>query len=261
MPHVHVIISANQDRPVFSEPEIIRDTFIAFERVASEGATISAYALMSAHAHLLLGAEDPAEVGSVMARILAPLARNINGRLKQHGGVFRHPYWRGVVRSASHLYILPLYIHANPSPHATTLARLDVGLRSSHAAWMSGDAPDFLRPRAALDQYAGDYPAAMQAFLDDRAAAPVAGALAEGPEQYTILAVARATGTRPATLLDSARGGKRDRMLLAWALGEEFGNAAAARILGVERHTIGRWARAVAVDDTFGPSRARLGPA
>lgn len=254
----HVIAAANHDRPVFDDPEVVRDLFLGFEAVAEAGASLAAYCLMSAHGHLLIGVDEPRELAAVVSRLLAPTAWNLNRRYGQKGAIFNHSFWRRGVTSGSYLWTLPLYIHANPGPSCVDLHRLDVGSRSSQSAFMSGRFPTWLRPGVAFDQYAGGYASALADFLDDRASRPPHALGLTAPEECVVFAVSRVCGVRPATLCDPRRGGKRDRMLLSWALSRELGSVAAGRVLAVPRQTVRRWARIVAMDLAFGPLRSRL---
>lgn len=254
----HAISTANQDRPVFTEAGVFERALRGFEAVADAGVRLAAYAFMSAHLHLLLGVDEPAQLGWAMRRILSPTGWTLNRRLQQRGGVFDHSFWRAPVDRPSYLWTLPLYINANPSPVASDPQRLCVGLRSSHEALASGRMPDWLRPGFMLDQYDGDYTGAMSEFLRGRADRPAEHRELSGPEECVVTSVARACGVRRSTLFDPARGGKRDRMLLGWALTQEVGALAASRVLAVDRHTAARWAQAVEDRPDLFPLRMRL---
>lgn len=257
MPVFHVCSTAAHDRPVFEDPEVVTDFFRALQAVSDAGVRIVAYALMSSHVHLLIEVEEEAELSRAMNRVLGRTAKNLNRRLQQRGGIFCHRFWRMPAESEAYRWILPLYVHANPAPHTTDLRRLNVGLRSSQAAWVSGDGPGWLSPGALKEQYADDYLSALQEYLEGRKepdGRPLSAAAA-----CTVAAVARVCGVRPATLRKAARGGRRDRMLLAWALGRECGVVQAARVLEINRATAARWVRCVEADPTFSESRARLG--
>ncbi len=258
MRYFHTITTAGHDRPVFEEPEAVVDLYRALQAVTDAGVEVVAYAVMTSHLHLLMGVVADSDLSGVMQRITGPLAQNMNRRTIQRGGIFQHAFWRKPATSDSYLYALPLYIHANLSPAATELRRLDVGLRSSHAAYRSGEHPAWLRPGAALVQYEQGYATAMTEYLLDREANRQAERVLEGPEECVVVAVARASGVRPGTLLNAARGGKRDRTLLAWALVGELGSVAAARVLGVVRHTAAKWAAMAEVDDTLAEARHKL---
>ena len=202
--------------------------------------------------------DDPSRLGWAMSRIWGPVAQRLNERWQQHGGVFRHAYRRIPVETDEHRWTMPLYIHANPAPYATDLRRLDVGLRSSHEAYMGGDCPAWLTPGDALGQFEGHYADVMEEFLADRRIRQRRGDRVDGPGEPVILAVARTMGTAPSTLCDSSRGGKLDRMVLAWALVIACGGPEAAAVLGVHRHTIVRWARGVNDDPSLANVRQRL---
>lgn len=254
----HVITSSNQDRPVFADSAVQLDIFVRMQAISDSGVFIVAYCIMSSHLHLVLGVEDADRLGAAVQRLIGPVAYNINARLEQRGAIFR-TFWRSFVGSDAYLWALPLYIHANPSPNASDLGRLDVGLRSSHKAYLANRPPEWLRPGIALDQYAGDYAAAMQEFLDERASREACGVHLSGVEERIVLAVARVCGTRPITLLDPTRGGKRDRMFLAWALTLALGSVSAGRVLGRCRQTAATWAAGVAIDPGFRLWRTRFG--
>ncbi len=253
----HVIATSAHDRPVFEDPSVVVDIYRALQALHDVGVAVLAYCLMSAHAHLLLRVRDEGELAWALNRLLAPAAYNLNRRLQQRGGIFCHKTWRMPAESEPYLWVLPLYIHANPAPHTTDLRRLSVGLRSSHDACVSGDYPDWLSPGPILEQYAGAYLAAMQEFLDQRG-----GSTAAEPRpvvDLAVLAVARLCGVRPSTLLCASRGGKRDRMLLAWLLVNRSGAGAAGDRLNVHRVTAASWARHVAADPTLKTTLLRLG--
>jgi len=258
MTYFHAVVSANQDRPVFADPVVFLDVVNRLEAVAAAGTGVAAYVVMSSHAHFLLDVEADA-LGSTIQAIAGPVARGVNRRLDQRGGVFR-PTWRRAVTTDADLWSLPLYIHANVAPAGTDASRLDVGLRSSHRAYLADDF-HWLTPGLARDQYAGDYPRAVEDFLVARAAR-----LHQCPDldpalDALVCAVARVTGARPTTLLDDARGGRRDRMLLAWAIAEAAGPSTGATALRRTRQTVARWAAAVAADPTFDEWRRALAPA
>lgn len=257
MPVFHAISTANQDRHVFTESGVFERALRGFEAVADAGVRLAAYAFMSAHLHLLLDVDEPAQLGWAMRRILAPTGWTLNRRLQQRGGVFDHSFWRAPVHQPSYLWTLPLYINANPAPNAKDQKCLCVGLRSSHEALSTGRLPDWLRPGLALHQYDGDYDGAMQDYLIGRPDPDVRATLSPR-EECIIAAVARASGTRPSTLCDRARGGKRDRMVLGWALVGEIGATSAGRVLGVDRGTVSRWALAVSNSPERFPAAARL---
>lgn len=254
----HVITSSNQDRPVLADPAVQLDLFERMQAVSESGVFIVAYAIMSSHLHLVLGVEDADNLSGGVQRLIGPVAYNLNARLEQRGAIFR-TFWRALVGSDAYLWTLPLYIHANPSPNASGLGRLDVGLRSSHKAYLTNQPPEWLRPGIALDQYAGDYAAALQQFLDERATREALGVHLSGAEERIVVAVARVCGTRPGTLLDSSRGGKRDRMFLAWALTLALGSVSGGRVLGRCRQTAAAWTAGVAIDPAFDSWRHRFG--
>ena len=257
MSYFHAVVSANQDRPVFVDPVVFLDLVNRLEAVAAGGTGVAAYAVMSSHAHFLLDAEADA-LGATIQAIAGPVAHNLNRRLEQRGGVFR-PTWRRAVTTDADLWGLPLYIHANVAPADADPPRLDVGLRSSHRAYLVDGCP-WLTPGLARDQYAGDYLGAMEDFLAARAARIRSCPDLDPAVDPVLLAVVRVTGVRPATLLDVSRGGRRDRMLLAWAITEVAGCTTGAAALQRTRQTVARWATVVATDPTFGDWRSALTP-
>lgn len=255
MNYFHAVVSANQDRPVFDDPVVFLDLVNRLEAVAAAGAGVAAYAVMSSHAHFLVDAA-PDALGATIQAIAGPVARGLNRRLEQRGGVFR-PTWRRAVTTDADLWSLPLYIHANVAPADADPSRLDVGLRSSHHAYLVGGCA-WLTPGLARDQYGSDYLGAMEDFLAARAARLRLCPDVDPAVEPVLLAVARVTGVRPATLLDVARGGRRDRMLLAWAITEVAGCTTGAAALQRTRQTVARWATLVATDPTFDTWRHAL---
>lgn len=261
MHYFHVIETSNQDRPVFSEPAVLTDCLHALERVVPGDIQIGAYAFMSAHVHLLVGVVEPSALGPAIRRVFGPTAWCLNRRLQQRGGIFQRAFWRAPVRNADYLAALPLYIHANPCPQTTSLRRLCVGARSSHEAMMSGVFPAWLTPGEVYHQYAGGYAAAMQVFLEDRVGQVSPDRALTAREEWITGVVARHCGTRPRTLLDSSRGGKRDRMLLAHALAAELGQRDAARLMGIHRSTAAAWIRIAHGDPMSARVASHLRPA
>lgn len=257
----HAIATAGHDRPVFTDPAFLADLDRGLQAVADGGVDIMAYAMMSAHFHMLLKLSDPALLGPAMQRVLGPPAWSLNRRDQQRGGIFTRTFWRVPVETAGYLWTLPLYINANPAPNSDDLCRLSVGARSSHDAMMSGSFNTWLRPGEAFEQYAGDYAGAMQAFLDGRASPQDVRRALTGPEECVIGAVARACGVCPRTLCNPDRGGKRDRMLLAWALAPEIGLGETSGLLGVARSTARRWVVITQQDHTLAQLRRSLRPA
>lgn len=256
----HCVISSNQDRPVFTDPEVVGDLYVRMQAVTDRGVQILGYALMSSHLHILLGVEDAGQIGRAVQCLIGPVARSLNARLQQHGGVFRRAFWRVPAGSDAYLWVLPLYIHANPAPNTVDVGRLDVGLRSSHRAYTRPEAPSWLRPGVGLGQYGGGYLGALQEFLEDRAARLRNGhALLPDAEERVLLAISHACGTRPDTVLDARRGGRRDRLMLAHVLGQVVGMTAAGRVLGVNRETATRWARIASEHPDFEALRSQLG--
>ncbi len=263
MHYFHAVATANQDRPVFQQPEVVSDLFRGFQAVTEKGVAVAAYAVQSAHLHVLIAVDDPAVIGEMMKRILGPMAQGLNRRMQQSGGVFQRGFWRAPVASDAYLWQLPLYIHANVNPRAQDAAGLSVGLRSSHAAYVSGDREAWLNPGLALEQYGGNYVDAMNELLEARAkrrsTRPADALDTESPEEQVLLAVARATHTHPSTISAIERGGKRDRMLLAWALARELGTAKASRWLHVSWATADRWAKEAGANVDLQPARRALG--
>ncbi len=259
MHYFHVIATGNQDRPVFDDRDVRGDVFRGFEAVSGAACAIAAYTFMSSHMHSLIGLADPDRLPVVMKRLLGPPAQNLNRRMQQRGGIFQRSFWRMPADSAAYLMTLAMYIHANPAPNSTDLRRLDVGLRSSQAAWMSGAAQDWLQPGEVFDLFEGSYPATLQQYLEDRAALVVMQPQLDGRVDCVVVAVSRVCGTRPATLLDAERGGKRDRIVLAWALVREVGVAAASRVLAVTQQTVRRWSSVAEQDPAFQPAIVLLG--
>lgn len=259
MTYFHVIASAGHDRPVFDDGAVVQDVYSGLAAVVEVGVEVGAYAIMTAHAHVLLGLNDPGALGSAVQRILGPTAQNYNRRVQQRGSVFVRKFWRSNMTSEAYLWTLPLYMHSNLDPAATDPARLDVGLRSSHAAFVSGDLPKWLSRGVVYGQYGGEYAAAMGEYVANRAELRTVRAELGRTEECVLVAVAKATGVQPATLLDTERGGKRDRMLLAWALDREIGAVDTGRVLGVTRQTVARWVDLAEADVSLAPARLRLG--
>lgn len=255
----HVCSTSGHDSPVFEDPGVIHDLFRGVRAVTEAGVRIVAYAIMSSHIHLLIEAQDAARLASAMNRILAPMAQNLNRRLQQRGGVFCHKFWRMPAESDAYRWVLPLYVHGNPSPHSSDLRRLDVGPRSSHAAWVDGYLPGWLMPGELRAQYGDDYLPALRAYLEQRSERATARVPLGARAECGLVAVARVCGVRPATLQDPGRGGKRDRMLLAWTLAREISFIETGCVLGVDRETASRWARVVAKDSSFAEARTLLG--
>lgn len=257
----HAIATAGHDRPVFTDPAFMADLDRGLQAVADGGVDIMAYVMMSAHFHMLLKVTGPACLGPAMQRVLGPPAWSLNRRAQQRGGIFTRTFWRVPVENDGYLWTLPLYINANPAPNSDDLRRLSVGPRSSHDAMMSGSFNTWLRPGVAFEQYSGDYAGAMQAFLDGRPKPTDVQRELTGPEECVIGAVARACGVSPRTLCSPDRGGKRDRMLLAWALAPEIGVSAASRLMGVNLSTARRWVAAAQQDHALAQLRRSLRPA
>ncbi len=258
MDYVHAIATAAHDKPVFTDPAVVADVFRGFEAASEHGAEVAAYAFMSAHLHMLLGVSAPRGPGAAVQRILGPAAWCLNRRQQQRGAIFLHRFWRAEALDQGHRWILPLYIHANPAPRAPDVRRLSVGCRSSHDAWSTGSGPPWLRPGAALEQFDGHYREALEEYLARRASAPAPRVPLTAREECVLSAVAHVTGSRWDTLLQADRGGKRDRMLLVWALARDVGVAAAARVVRINPHTAARWV-AAANEPEMRPWRAKLG--
>ena len=242
---------------MFADPVVFLDVVNRLEAVAAAGTGVAAYVVMSSHAHFLLAVEADA-LGATIQAIAGPVAHNLNRRLEQRGGVFR-PTWRRAVTTDADLWGLPLYIHANVAPADADPSRLDVGLRSSHRAYIVDGSP-WLTPGLARDQYAGDYLRAMEDFMAARAARLRLCPDLDPAVEPVLLAVARVTGVRPATLLDVSRGGRRDRMLLAWAITEVAGCSTSGAALQRTRQTAARWTTLVAADPSFADWRQALTP-
>lgn len=231
------------------------DVYAGFAAVVESGVEIAAYAIMSAHLHALVGVSDPLALPGAVKRIVGPAAYSLNRRRAQQGAIFRPTFWRAPVVGDAYLWTLPLYIHANPSPSAGDPARLDVGLRSSHALWLGTRRASWDCRGDAYRQYGGRYEEVLAEYVAARA--QVAAERLEPDCAREILAVSHVTGVRPATLLSGRRGGREDRLLLAWEVGRRRGASRAGSVLGVTRATATRWARLVAEDPSF-EQRCRL---
>lgn len=258
MHYFHVVSTAGHDRPVFTEDAMLSDIYAGFAAVVESGVELAAYAIMSAHLHALVGVSDPGVLPGAVKRIVGPAAYSLNRRREQRGAIFRPTFWRAAVLSDAYLWTLPLYIHSNPCPQAGDPARLDVGLRSSHALWLGTRRAAWDCRGEAHRQYGGRYEEVLAEYVAARAEGPVASLEQDcGTE---ILAVAHVTGVRPATLLSGKRGGREDRLLLAWEVGRRRGASRAGSVLGVTRATATRWARLVADDPAFEQRCRLLGP-
>lgn len=258
MHYFHVISTANHDRPVFEDPAAVSDLYRGFDAVTELGVEVAAYAVMSAHVHKLIGIADSGGLPAAVSRVIAPTAFSINRRAQQRGSIFRPTFWRAEVIGDAYMWVLPLYIHSNPAPECADLRRLNVGLRTSHELWTGTRAARWHTRGLPFAQYGGRYLDALEEYLDQRR--ELRRQTRGVPECFApqVLAVSRATGVRPATLQDRTRGGKRDRMLLAWVLGSEVGVVAAANVLDVNRETAARWGRVVQDDASFEAARRSL---
>ncbi|MSP54872.1 MAG: hypothetical protein EXR69_04605 [Myxococcales bacterium] len=254
--YTHVTVKTAHDQYLFEDLAFSSDFLTRLATLPDHGCHVVAYAIMSAHVHLLIAHCDDAGLSHAMMVLLGPVGWRANARVQEQGGVFTRPFHRKRVVTDAHLLHLPIYIHANP--HPGSLAAADYGWRTSHRAWMQGNHPVWLCPGAVLAALGGRdaYLASLQDYIDrprDRMSVP-------GELESVVTVVASVLGTHPSTLLDPARGGKRDRKLLALALSEslDLGAIRLGAALGVPRSTADRWVVAAAADPGLRAARLAI---
>ena len=123
----HVIIRGIEKKSILSGDTDREDFVSRMGGIASEtGTRIFAWALMSNHAHILLGS-GPAGLSGFMRRLLTGYAVSYNLRHKRHGHLFQNRYKSIVCEEDAYFKELIRYIHLNPVRAGTVkgLAELD----------------------------------------------------------------------------------------------------------------------------------------
>ena len=123
----HVIIRGIEKRSILGGDTDREDFVYRMGGIASEtGTRIFAWALMSNHAHILLGS-GPAGLSGFMRRLLTGYAVSYNLRHKRHGHLFQNRYKSIVCEEDAYFKELIRYIHLNPVRAGTVkgLAELD----------------------------------------------------------------------------------------------------------------------------------------
>jgi len=162
----HVAARANQDKPLFREPEDRREFLNDLRSVIHRYAwRCHAYCLMGTHFHLLVYTVD-ATLSAGMARLCSSYAQWFNWKYKRHGHLFGSRFMSRHIADEAHLLEAHRYVALNPvrAQHCDTPAGWHWG---SYRALAGLEPPiDFLDVDAVLGLFGEQREAAQSEYRD-----------------------------------------------------------------------------------------------